>query len=57
MNIEDFNLERILREQVKLSNIPNFLMGEARTESQLKQEQDRLEKKMLNELGLAIKRR
>lgn len=52
------DLAKILREQVYLSDIPNYLMSErASTLEGLDAEQDRLSEQLLNELGLSVKRR
>lgn len=53
------DLAKVLREQVYLSDIPNYLMNEERasTEGGLSAEQDRLQEKMLSDLGLSVKRK
>lgn len=52
------DLMKVLREQVYLSHIPNYLMGDKASDLEgLDAEQDRLLEQLLTELGLSVKRR
>lgn len=52
------DLMKTLRDQVYLSDIPNYLMGDKANSLQgLDAEQDRLLEQLLVELGLSVKRR